>query len=101
MPRLSPLPQLVLLACAAALPVGCKTIYSDAYSPRGNHFVPPPEKKIELPVDKKAKETPVNAVPAPGGAEPGGIPGLMPAPGGAPEMPALPGAPAPAPAPAP
>src|SRR4051794_11474547 len=102
MPRLSPLPQLVLLACAAALPVGCKTIYSNTYSPRGNHFVPPVEKKIELPEDKKANATPaVNAVPAPGAAEPGGIPGMPAAPGALPEMPALPPAPAPAPAPAP
>jgi hypothetical protein len=96
MPRLSPLPQFVLLACAAALPIGCKTIYTDAFSPRGNHFVPPVEKKIELPVDKKANApAPVNAIPAPG-AEAGGIPGLAPAPG-VPEMPALPPAPAPAP----
>jgi hypothetical protein len=92
MPRLSPLPQLLLLACAAAFPVGCKTIYSDVYSPRGNHFVPPKEKKIELPEDKKPK-APVNAVPAPGIPEAGGLPGLPPAP----EMPALPPAPAPAP----
>jgi hypothetical protein len=91
MPRLSTLPQLVLLACAAVLPIGCKTVYTDAFSPRKNHFVPPVEKKIELPVDKKANTpAPVNAAPAP---EPGGIPGLpgLPAPaGGMPEVPALP-----------
>jgi hypothetical protein len=90
----------VFLVCAAALPVGCKTVYSDTYSPRGNHFVPPPEKKIELPEEKKpTTPAPVQAVPAPG-TEPGGIPGLMPAPGGLPEMPAVPPA-APPPAPAP
>ncbi|HEV7403536.1 MAG TPA: hypothetical protein VGO11_11435 [Chthoniobacteraceae bacterium] len=94
MPRLSPLPQLILLACAAALPVGCKTIYTDVYSPRGNHFVPPKEKKIELPEEKKKPVTPVDAVPVPGAPDAGGIPGLM----APPEM----GAPAPAvPAPAP
>ena len=96
MPRLFPLPQLTFLVCAAALPVGCKTVYSDVYSPRGNHFVPPKEKKIELPVDKKANEAqPVQAIPAPAAPDPNALPGLPPAPA----MDAPPALPPPVPAP--
>jgi hypothetical protein len=91
MSRPSPLPRFLILACVAALPVGCKTVYSDVYSPRRNYYHPPVEKKVELPVDKKASSTPV----APGPAAPAAIPGLAPAPDILP-MPA----PAPAPAPA-
>lgn len=96
MPRLSPLPQLTLLVCAALLPAGCKTLYSDVYSPRGNHFVPPVEKKVELPVDKKANApAPIQGLPVPGAADPNAIPG-MPAPAAAdPAMMAPPPVPAP------
>lgn len=74
------------------LPVGCKTLYTDVYSPRGNRFVPPKEKKIELPEEKKpAAPAPVQATPVPGLLPEGGaVPGLLPDAGMMAPPPALP-----------
>ena len=98
MSRPSPLTRFAILACVAALPVGCKTIYKDVYSPRKNFYHPPVEKKVELPVDKKASSTAPQGLPQPPATVPGGIPGLAPVPG-ADAMPAMPAPALPTPAP--
>jgi hypothetical protein len=50
---------------------GCKTVYSDMYSPRRSYFVPPKEKKPEVPplieetVTPSTSETPAGLLPSP------------------------------------
>ena len=79
----------VLLSFAAALSfAGCKTIYSDTYKWKHNHFKPEMEKSKEKDL--------LLAPPSPGGAPAGDAPPALPAPAGM-EAPAMDAAPAPAP----
>ena len=67
---------------------GCKTIYSDSYSPRRNHFIPVKEKPKPEPIAPVIEATPPPA---------GGELGLPPvAPSSAPVAPAMPDGGAPA-----
>jgi len=71
----------VTLLAICVLSSGCDTVYSDMYSPRRNYFVPPKEKKPEVPIP--LEETVTTPADAPGVLPP-------PAPSAAPLIPPAP-----------
>jgi hypothetical protein len=86
-------PATLLASCVVFS--GCKTVYSDMYSPRRNYFVPPKEKpkEISIPIEEIAPpstpETPAGLLPP---APPSAAPVTPPPPAPAdPALPAIPG----------
>ncbi len=77
----------MLFAVSLAV-TGCKTVYSDTYSPRRNRFVPPTPKPVKVDV-----LPPIEGVPGSGSAGPAADAFTMPPPAsGAPALPSDPGA---------
>ena len=76
----------IFLTCTVVFS-GCKTVYSDRYSPRRNHFIPVKEKPKPVPVIAPTETTPLPGTDLPGLGLPPAAPPSAPAPADAPAMP--------------
>ncbi len=94
MPRPSFTALIALSTFAVISLAGCKTIYTDMYRPKRNHFKP--EKEKPKPTELLPDATPLDGAPAPAMPQAPGLDPAMPAPA----APAAPDAAAPAAPPA-
>ncbi|HEY2342440.1 MAG TPA: hypothetical protein VGH90_05385, partial [Chthoniobacteraceae bacterium] len=53
----------LILASGALVSVGCETIYRPMYTPRRNHYVPPPKQEVVAPTVPTTPSTTAPAAP--------------------------------------